>query len=77
MLSPRFCEGRQLSVAASGGDVFTLTLDEDDAHAMIIVLQVLHRHPDAPKAVSYQDLLEIAVLAEKYDFYEALVLYGA
>lgn len=42
-------------VAALGGDVFTLTLDEDDTHAMIIILQVLHRHPDAPKAVSYQD----------------------
>jgi len=77
MLSPRFCEGLQLSVAALGGDVFTLTLDEDDAHAMIIILQVLHRHPDTPKAVSYQELLEIAVLAEKYDFYEALVVYRA
>ncbi|KAF8531589.1 hypothetical protein BDD12DRAFT_869573 [Trichophaea hybrida] len=44
---------------------------------MIIILSVLHRHPEAPRSVSYEDLFEIAVLSEKYDFYSALVEYGA
>ena len=46
----------------------TITLDEDDSNAMLILLRIAHqKHQDLPKSLTWHELQELAVACDKYD----------
>jgi len=66
MLSPQFGEGRSLVENGSA----KITMPEDDAAAMEIILNVLHLQNNAPAVRDNHDpsmIVRIAVAADKYD----------
>lgn len=71
MFQPDFKEGRQLREIGSA----TIPLPEDDAHALEIVLDVIHGcNKKVPDILSPSDLLQVAVIIDKYQCHESLAL---
>ncbi|KAH7308520.1 hypothetical protein B0I35DRAFT_491682 [Stachybotrys elegans] len=71
MFKPIFKEGRQFSEAGS----VTIPLPEDDAYAMEVVLNVIHgRYDNVPESLDPKDLLQAAVIIDKYDCFTPLTL---
>ena len=66
-----FKEGSQLAT----GDL-ELSLPEDDSDAMLVFLHVIHgRVRSVPRALSLSKLVQLALLADKYDCAEPLGLF--
>ncbi|MCJ1432887.1 hypothetical protein MMC27_002245 [Xylographa pallens] len=74
MFSSRFKEGLQ---NATPGIISTVSLPEDDAIAFEIICDVIHyRHKLIPTDPSLNQLVNIAIIADKYELYEALYAYS-
>lgn len=71
MLGGNFKEGADLSRACKQNrELYKLALEDDNAKAMLTVLSIIHHNPrDVPKAISLPELVEIAVISEKYSTY--------
>lgn len=75
MLGSQFKEGAELSRASEQHymELYDLELPEDDAGAMITAMRVLHHNNhQVPHKVSEAELVELAVISEKYELYEAM-----
>jgi hypothetical protein len=69
MLGPNWSEGQELSQDAPP----QVTLEEDDAEALMIVFYILHhRNEQVPEELSAESILKIAIASDKYDFAVAL-----
>jgi hypothetical protein len=69
MLQPAFRAGHRLQQTGST----EVNLEDDDWPAMLIILYALHlQNQHVSSAPSQAQLFEIAVLADKYDLYQAL-----
>jgi hypothetical protein len=69
----RFKEGTELSLSSAKSELYKLELHDDDASAMITILNVLHhRCHGVPKLILFNQVVNIAELSEKYCLYGAL-----
>lgn len=69
MLGPHWSEGQRLSKV----DPPKVTLEEDDADAMLAILYVLHHRNDrVPRDLEPAALIRIAIVSDKYDLAVAL-----
>ncbi|KAJ5751459.1 uncharacterized protein N7511_008424 [Penicillium nucicola] len=70
MLGPNWTRGRE---QPSSEKPVEILLPEDNAVSLKYICAVTHsRSQMIPKDVSAQDILDIAILADKYDFFDAL-----
>ncbi|KAK5651189.1 hypothetical protein OQA88_12737 [Cercophora sp. LCS_1] len=71
MLGPSFAEGQQL---AKDGRV-QFALPEDNSDALEIILNVIHSRTDnVPATLTGEQLYEVAILTDKYEFHRAMGL---
>jgi hypothetical protein len=69
MFEPRWSEGQGLSEESPS----EVLLPEDDAYALRIICCVIHhRNNDVPEVLTSREVLQIAILADKYDLAVAL-----
>jgi hypothetical protein len=74
MFSPRFSEG----TALSRGQGRPIPLEEDNTDAMTTLCQVLHHsYRQVNRDVDAEALVDLAVVADKYDCAEAMSQYGS
>lgn len=72
MLGPNFKEGHDLRHAEEVEEEYVLPLlDDDNIEAFEIILNAIHlQNAKVPQTVSYETLLELAVIVEKYQMYQ-------
>jgi hypothetical protein len=70
MLGPdsSFAEAVALRENQAKAEPYKLSLEDDDIHAMAVMLSVMHpRAGDTPKTINFKQLKEMAVICDKYD----------
>lgn len=73
-----FLEGQLLSDAQTTGVKPAFSLPEDDPDALLIILRILHlKHSSLPANVGFETMVELAILADKYELVEALQFWVA
>lgn len=78
MLGPHFLEGCSREFNGMEGYSKEIVLPDDDVEGMKIVCNVLHhRNNEIPPYLDGERLLEVAVIADKYDCFEALRFVSA
>ena len=74
MLRPGFREGDLLQAGST--EPVSIDLSEDNSHAMMTICSILHKKAKKVKISNVIQLEAIAMMADKYDFGEALSSWG-
>jgi len=79
MLGPtsKFKEATELRTAGGTDELYELAIEDDDLKVLrYILLYLHHRNLEVPTEISFQELVQVAVVTDKYDLRVALRFMG-
>jgi len=69
----KFKESRELRTAEPSTELYVLPIEDDDLDVLQFVLMILHhRNSGVPLEIDFDELVQVAVLSDKYDLAVAL-----